>query len=247
MDKNRVLTSVLALTMFLSLSACGDAGDSSGDTQTTAEPAVTAEAGSESSSAEEVTESAAEETGDTALTDPAPADYDVSAGPKLYEELKEKYYGDYTLSFATEGMTFTTSIKDGKVYSAQVVSGMKSYFVVPGDGKEYIVYEATTTYTSMDADEFNISDEDVLFGWEEEFGVTGSSAEIDPDTGWVAEHFQLEGEDGGEVIFYFGGEDLALKRIEERGEIPVVLDEITLGEGDESLVEVPDLSAYTEE
>ena len=135
-----------------------------------------------------------------------------------------------------------------KAYYSRSIDGMKSYVLVPGDGKVYNVNEGTTTYQVQDASEDQAKMNDLLISPAGEF----DHAAIGEDN-MVFEYYNIDEAMGGsgQIVFAFNGETYDLN------EIVVVTngDEMTasyyyvneLAEPDESKVAVPDLSGYTQE
>lgn len=204
---------------------------------------------SESSSGETSSEasSAAESSAAEAATD-----YDVNGDVRAFDKLKETYGDGYMLTFSYESgdvkIDYTSVIKGDRGYEASVNSGMKSYKVLPGDGKAYVVSEATTTYTVEDQQDDYIKSLDILFGATADF----VSAEIDTETNTILEHYSVDTEIAGgeaEIIYGFDGETYELTQVtidyaasEEDGDPMIVT---SIGEPDETLLELPDLSSYT--
>ena len=128
---------------------------------------------------------------------------------------------------------------------------MKSYYVYPGDGKKYNVSEATTTYSVNGADENDWKGSDILFGATLDF----DHAYIDTTTNVVQEYYNLDSSvSGGEgqIVYGFDGATYDLKQVvllpegaDESSAVYFTVDSI--GEADDSLLAVPDLSAYTKE
>ena len=149
------------------------------------------------------------------------------------------------------GTKYTICIKDGKAYQALTVQGMKSYTVCPGDGKLYNVSEGTTTYSIEDDDGNQWKSADILFGATLDF----DHAYIDTTTNVVHEYYNLDSSvSGGEgqIVYGFDGATYDLKQVvllpegaDESSAVYFTVDSI--GEADDSLLTVPDLSAYTKE
>ena len=169
--------------------------------------------------------------------------------------MKDKYDGNYlanlTGQMSNNGTKYTICIKDGKAYQALTVQGMKSYTVCPGDGKLYNVSEGTTTYSIEDFDENELKAADILFGATLDF----DHAYIDKTTNVVHEYYNLDSSvSGGEgqIVYGFDGATYDLKQVvllpdgaDESSAVYFTVDSI--GEADDSLLAVPDLSAYTKE
>ena len=128
---------------------------------------------------------------------------------------------------------------------------MKSYTVCPGDGKLYNVSEGTTTYSIEDDDGNQWKSADILFGATLDF----DHAYIDTTTNVVHEYYKLDSSvSGGEgqIVYGFDGATYDLKQVvllpdgaDESSAVYFTVDSI--GEADDSLLAVPDLSAYTKE
>lgn len=169
--------------------------------------------------------------------------------------MKDKYEGNYlanlTGQMSNNGTKYTICIKDGKAYQALTVQGMKSYTVCPDDGKLYNVSEGTTTYSIEDFDENELKAADILFGATLDF----DHAYIDTTTNVVHEYYNLDSSvSGGEgqIVYGFDGATYDLKQVvllpegaDESSAVYFTVD--SMGEADDSLLDVPDLSAYTKE
>jgi len=169
--------------------------------------------------------------------------------------MKDKYEGNYLASLTGQmtnnGTKYTICIKDGKAYQALTVQGMKSYTVCPGDGKLYNVSEGTTTYSIEDDDGNQWKSADILFGATLDF----DHAYIDETTNVVHEYYNLDSSvSGGEgqIVYGFDGATYDLKQVvllpegaDESSAVYFTVD--SMGEADDSLLAVPDLSAYTKE
>lgn len=181
--------------------------------------------------------------------------YDVDGDFRAFEQMKDKYEGNYlanlTGQMSNNGTKYTICIKDGKAYQALTVQGMKSYTVCPGDGKLYNVSEGTTTYSIEDDDGNQWKSADILFGATLDF----DHAYIDTTTNVVQEYYNLDSSvSGGEgqIVYGFDGATYDLKQVvllpegaDESSAVYFTVDSI--GEADDSLLAVPDLSAYTKE
>ena len=179
----------------------------------------------------------------------------ISQVSDAFEQMKDKYEGNYlanlTGQMTNNGTKYTICIKDGKAYQALTVQGMKSYTVCPGDGKLYNVSEGTTTYSIEDDDGNQWKSADILFGATLDF----DHAYIDTTTNVVHEYYNLDSSvSGGEgqIVYGFDGATYDLKQVvllpegaDESSAVYFTVDSI--GEADDSLLTVPDLSAYTKE
>lgn len=236
MDLRRIIACAAAAAICGLFAACGDSADSSSKAETSSSAAA--------ESINDETSSTAELVGTT--------DYDVNGDFRAFDTLKETYGGGYTVNlqidYSGNVVDMSATISGDKAYMSTVSSGMKSYNVVPGDGKVYSVYEATTTYSVEDAEENSAAQFDILFGATADF----ASAEIDAETNTVYEHYSLNSEvsgTAGEIIYGFDGASYELTGVQvamEGIEIPETYTVTSIGEADTSLLEVPDVSAYTE-
>ena len=185
----------------------------------------------------------------------APAESTADGDFRAFEQMKDKYDGNYlanlTGQMSNNGTKYTICIKDGKAYQALTVQGMKSYTVCPGDGKLYNVSEGTTTYSIEDDDGNQWKSADILFGATLDF----DHAYIDKTTNVVHEYYNLDSSvSGGEgqIVYGFDGATYDLKQVvllpegaDESSAVYFTVD--SMGEADDSLLAVPDLSAYTKE
>lgn len=211
--------------------------------------AATGCASSDSSSSKADTSSAAQ----TTTTAPAATtDYDINGDFRAYDQLKEAYADGYTIVFSNEvdgqKTDYTMCVKDDKAYVASVISGMKSYRVAPGDGKVYIVSEATTTYSTQEQNDDFVRNSDMLFGATTDF----DKAEIDADTNTVKEYYKLDEElvgGTGSIIYSFDGETYDLKSLTVAFDGSDVIEYTltSIAAADETLLAVPDLSGYTDQ
>ena len=147
----KMVTIIAALAMCTAMAGCtGNDTASSSKAETT----TTTTAAAESAAPAEST--ADESTADSTSTNAGTTDYDVDGDFRAFEQMKDKYEGNYlanlTGQMSNNGTKYTICIKDGKAYQALTVQGMKSYTVCPGDGKLYNVSEGTTTYSIEDDD-----------------------------------------------------------------------------------------------
>lgn len=244
MNVKKFIACAAAIALCVAFAACGSSSDSSSRSESSAaETTSTAESAAENTSDGDTTESETDPVGTT--------DYDVNGSEREYDKLAEKYAEGYTIELSAEmaGMDITMNFtKSGdQVYQSTVMAGMKSYVVIPGDGMAYSVSEATTTYAEEEESEEMIVSLDFLFGATGEF----ASADIDETTNTVYEHYTLNydvAQCDGEIIFGFNGESYELTEVQiaydgaEENEVYTVT---SLGEPDMSLLEMPDLSAYT--
>lgn len=241
----KMVTIIAALAMCTAMAGCTEndtASSSKAETTTTTTAAAESAAPAESSA-------------DSTSANVGTTDYDVDGDFRAFEQMKDKYEGNYlanlTGQMSNNGTKYTICIKDGKAYQALTVQGMKSYTVCPGDGKLYNVSEGTTTYSVEDFDESELKAADILFGATLDF----DHAYIDETTNVVHEYYNLDSSvSGGEgqIVYGFDGATYDLKQVvllpegaDESSAVYFTVD--SMGEADDSLLAVPDLSAYTEE
>lgn len=241
----KMVTIIAALAMCTAMAGCTEndtASSSKAETTTTTTAAAESAAPAESSA-------------DSTSANVGTTDYDVDGDFRAFEQMKDKYEGNYlanlTGQMSNNGTKYTICIKDGKAYQALTVQGMKSYTVCPGDGKLYNVSEGTTTYSVEDFDESELKAADILFGATLNF----DHAYIDTTTNVVHEYYNLDSSvSGGEgqIVYGFDGATYDLKQVvllpegaDESSAVYFTVD--SMGEADDSLLAVPDLSAYTEE
>lgn len=246
----KMVTIIAALAMCTAMAGCtGNDTASSSKAETT----TTTTAAAESAAPAEST--ADESTADSTSTNAGTTDYDVDGDFRAFEQLKEKYADGYLVTLegqmSNSGTKYTICVKDGKAYESSTIQGMKSYYVYPGDGKKYNVSEATTTYSVNGADENDWKDSDILFGATLDF----DHAYIDETTNVVHEYYNLDSSvSGGEgqIVYGFDGATYDLKQVvllpegaDESSAVYFTVD--SMDEADDSLLAVPDLSAYTKE
>lgn len=241
----KMVTIIAALAMCTAMAGCTGSDTAS---SSKAETTTTTTAAAESAAP-------AESTADSTSANVGTTDYDVDGDFRAFEQMKDKYDGNYlanlTGQMSNNGTKYTICIKDGKAYQALTVQGMKSYTVCPGDGKLYNVSEGTTTYSIEDFDENELKAADILFGATLDF----DHAYIDKTTNVVHEYYNLDSSvSGGEgqIVYGFDGATYDLKQVvllpdgaDESSAVYFTVDSI--GEADDSLLAVPDLSAYTKE
>lgn len=241
----KMVTIIAALAMCTAMAGCTENDTAS---SSKAETTTTTTAAAESAAP-------AESTADSTSANVGTTDYDVDGDFRAFEQMKDKYEGNYlanlTGQMSNNGTKYTICIKDGKAYQALTVQGMKSYTVCPGDGKLYNISEGTTTYSVEDFDESELKAADILFGATLDF----DHAYIDTTTNVVHEYYNLDSSvSGGEgqIVYGFDGATYDLKQVvllpegaDESSAVYFTVDSI--GEADDSLLAVPDLSAYTEE
>lgn len=241
----KMVTIIAALAMCTAMAGCtGNDTASSSKAETTTTTTAAAESAAP-----------AESTADSTPANVGTTDYDVDGDFRAFEQLKEKYADGYLVTLegqmSNSGTKYTICVKDGKAYESSTIQGMKSYYVYPGDGKKYNVSEATTTYSVNGADENDWKDSDILFGAALDF----DHAYIDTTTNVVQEYYNLDSSvSGGEgqIVYGFDGATYDLKQVvllpegaDESSAVYFTVDSI--GEADDSLLAVPDLSAYTKE
>lgn len=241
----KMVTIIAALAMCTAMAGCTENDTAS---SSKAETTTTTTAAAESAAP-------AESTADSTSANVGTTDYDVDGDFRAFEQMKDKYEGNYlanlTGQMSNNGTKYTICIKDGKAYQALTVQGMKSYTVCPGDGKLYNVSEGTTTYSVEDFDESELKAADILFGATLDF----DHAYIDTTTNVVHEYYNLDSSvSGGEgqIVYGFDGATYDLKQVvllpegaDESSAVYFTVD--SMGEADDSLLAVPDLSAYTKE
>lgn len=241
----KMVTIIAALAMCTAMAGCTESDTAS---SSKAETTTTTTAAAESAAP-------AESTADSTSANVGTTDYDVDGDFRAFEQMKDKYEGNYlanlTGQMSNNGTKYTICIKDSKAYQALTVQGMKSYTVCPGDGKLYNVSEGTTTYSVEDFDESELKAADILFGATLDF----DHAYIDTTTNVVHEYYNLDSSvSGGEgqIVYGFDGATYDLKQVvllpegaDESSAVYFTVDSI--GEADDSLLAVPDLSAYTKE
>lgn len=242
----KMITIIAALAMCTAMAGCSEsepASSSKAETTTTTTATAESAAPAESTSDE------------SAVTNVDTTDYDVDGDFRAFEQLKEKYADGYLVTLegqmSNSGTKYTICVKDGKAYESSTIQGMKSYYVYPGDGKKYNVSEATTTYSVNGADENDWKDSDILFGAALDF----DHAYVDASTNVVHEYYKLDSAVAGaegQIVYGFDGATYDLKQVvllpegaDESSAVYFTVDSI--GEADDSLLAVPDLSAYTEE
>ena len=242
----KMVTIIAALAMCTAMAGCtGNDTASSSKAETTTTTTAAAESAAPA-------ESTADE---SAVTNVGTTDYDVDGDFRAFEQLKEKYADGYLVTLegqmSNSGTKYTICVKDGKAYESSTIQGMKSYYVYPGDGKKYNVSEATTTYSVNGADENDWKDSDILFGAALDF----DHAYVDSSTNVVHEYYKLDSAVAGaegQIVYGFDGATYDLKQVvllpegaDESSAVYFTVDSI--GEADDSLLAVPDLSAYTKE
>lgn len=242
----KMITIIAALAMCTAMAGCSEsepASSSKAETTTTTTAAAESVAPAESTADE------------SAVTNVGTTVYDVDGDFRAFEQLKEKYADGYLVTLegqmSNSGTKYTICVKDGKAYESSTIQGMKSYYVYPGDGKKYNVSEATTTYSVNGADENDWKDSDILFGAALDF----DHAYVDASTNVVHEYYKLDSAVAGaegQIVYGFDGATYDLKQVvllpegaDESSAVYFTVDSI--GEADDSLLTVPDLSAYTEE
>lgn len=242
----KMVTIIAALAMCTAMAGCNESDTASSSKAETTTTTTTAAAESSAT---------AESTADSTSTNAGTTDYDVDGDFRAFEQLKEKYADGYLVTLegqmSNSGTKYTICVKDGKAYESSTIQGMKSYAVYPGDGKKYNVSEATTTYSVNDADENAWKDSDILFGAALDF----DHAYVDASTNVVHEYYKLDSAvagSEGQIVYGFDGATYDLKQVvllpegaDESSAVYFTVDSI--GEADDSLLAVPDLSAYTEE
>lgn len=243
----KMVTIIAALAMCTAMAGCSDNSSSSSSKAETTTTTTTAAAESAAPA-----ESTADE---SAVTNVGTTDYDVDGDFRAFEQLKNKYKDGYlanlTGQMTNNGTKYTICIKDGKAYQALTVQGMKSYTVCPGDGKLYNVSEGTTTYSIEDDDGNQWKSADILFGATLDF----DHAYVDTTANVVHEYYNLDSSVAGgegQIVYSFDGATYDLQQVVlipegADAESGVYFTVDSIGEADDSLLAVPDLSAYTKE
>ncbi len=247
----KMVTIIAALAMFTAMAGCSDSSSSSSSKAETTTTTTTAAA--ESTAPAEST--ADESTADSVAANVGTTDYDVDGDFRAFEQLKDKYKDGYLAKLkgqmSTSGTDYMICVKDGKAYESSTIQGMKSYTVYPGDGKTYSVSEATTTYSVDDAAEDAWKNSDILFGAASDF----DHAYVDTASNVVHEYYNIESAVAGaegQIVYSFDGSTYDLQQI------VIIPDGVDAQNGvyftvesidgaDDSLLAVPDLSAYTKE
>ena len=128
----KMVTIIAALAMCTAMAGCTENDTAS---SSKAETTTTTTAAAESAAP-------AESTADSTSANVGTTDYDVDGDFRAFEQMKDKYEGNYhanlTGQMSNNGTKYTICIKDGKAYQALTVQGMKSYTVCPGDGLSLI-------------------------------------------------------------------------------------------------------------
>lgn len=251
MNYKKLVSFAASAMMCAAMAGCSESGTSS-SSQAAETTTTTAAAAAESTAADDNT---ADNTADSTAANVGTTDYDVDGDFRAFEQFKEEYAGGYLATLegqmSNSGTTYTICVKDGKAYESSTIQGMKSYAVYPGDGKVYNVSEATTTYSVEDADENAWKDSDILFGATLDF----DHAYVDKNTNVVHEYYKLDSAVAGAeglIVYSFDGATYELKQIvilpegvdAENG---VYFTLKSIDSADESMLSVPDLSAYTKE
>lgn len=246
----KMVTIIAALAMCTAMAGCTKSDTAS---SSKAETTTTTTAAAESSAPAEST--ADESTADSVAANVGTTDYDVDGDFRAFEQLKDKYEGNYlanlTGQMSNNGTKYTICIKDGKAYQALTVQGMKSYTVCPGDGKLYNVSEGTTTYSIEDDDGNQWKSADILFGATLDF----DHAYVDTTANVVHEYYNLDSSVAGgegQIVYSFDGATYDLQQVVlipegADAESGVYYTVDSLEDADEGMLTVPDLSAYTEE
>lgn len=241
----KMVTIIAALAMCTAMAGCtksDTASSSKAETTTTTTTAAESTAPAES-------------TADSTSANVGTTDYDVDGDFRAFEQMKDKYEGNYlanlTGQMSNNGTKYTICIKDGKAYQALTVQGMKSYTVCPGDGKLYNVSEGTTTYSIEDDDGNQWKSADILFGATLDF----DHAYVDTTANVVHEYYNLDSSVAGgegQIVYSFDGATYDLQQVVlipegADAESGVYYTVDSLEDADEGMLTVPDLSAYTEE
>lgn len=244
MNFKRLLVLASAAAVCAAFTACSGSEDSSSAAENSSKAAVS------SVSTADNTESAADNT--ESSTDEG-ENVAIDGTGELYSALAEKYADGYTLTMTEDNsgqsIDFNFTKSGDQAYQSSVVSGMKSYQVAPGDGVIYNVSEATTTYTEEEETEESIVSLDFLFGATGDF----TAEEENTVTKNVYEHFALNediSKSAGEIIYCFDGTSKELISIQiayDGVEFPEKYTVTGLKEPDMTLLEKPDLSAYTKQ
>lgn len=174
----------------------------------------------------------------------AAARYDPEGETRMYDVLKEEFGGDFYLETTSNGASLMFNVKGERFSASTVYNGMMSRAYYLEDKTFYNVSDATTTYVRYDDYNYDIRNSDPIFGATGEF----DSAEINSD-GNIAETYKLDSDFVGEgtICYIFNSETGALMNfdIDLNGAcVLYVVD--SLSNADETLMELPDLSAYNQ-
>jgi hypothetical protein len=244
----------------LMLASCGNSDSSKSDSSSAKE--------TETASAEETADSSETEDGTDGADDAADskynvggdyeapeslktaaASYDPDGDSRMYDVLKDEFGGDFLIELASDDSSMKFNVKDDLVYGETVVGGMMSRAYYLADKSFYNISDATTTYVMYTDYDFDTRNADPLFGATEDF----VSAEINSD-GNISETYGLDsdftGVDGN-IVFTFNSETGALMNYavvynSESDTETVIYAVNSLANADESLFELPDLSAYNQ-
>jgi len=222
----KMVTIIAALAMCTAMAGCTKSDTAS---SSKAETTTTTTAAAESAAP-------AESNADSTSANVGTTDYDVDGDFRAFEQMKDKYEGNYlanlTGQMSNNGTKYTICIKDGKAYQALTVQGMKSSSMGDDEGNQW-------------------KSADILFGATLDF----DHAYIDTTTNVVHEYYNLDSSvSGGEgqIVYGFDSATYDLKQVvllpegaDESSAVYFTVD--SMGEADDSLLAVPDLSAYTKE
>ncbi len=245
----RGLAAALAVvSVCMSFASCDAADSSSGNGSKTENSAQSSVSQAEKSTAESGSTSQEEQSSTAGTT----TDYDVNGDFRAYDAVKEKWADGYSLDLAFQNPALGTRAdvklvwQGDKAYYESVIDGMKSYTVIPGDGKAYRVSDGTTTYSVRDAGENEAVMNDLLINPVGEFDHAALG-----DNNVVFEYYNIDEKMGGQgqIVFGFNGETYDLEEIvlvtngDEMAASYYYVNELT--EPDAEKLKLPDFSGYT--
>lgn len=245
--KSKYVLAVAAAAMLM-LTACGESEDSSSANKQSAADSVSSAEDSGVSSGDD------SESGDNELSGGeyevpetlknAADGYDPEGETRMYDVLKEEFGGDFYLETTSNGASLMFNVKGERFSASTVYNGMMSRVYYLEDKTFYNVSDATTTYVRYDDYDYDIRNSDPIFGGTGEF----DSAEINAD-GNIAETYKLDSNFAGEgtICYIFNSETGALMNfdIDLNGASALYVVD-SLSNADETLMELPDLSAYNQ-
>lgn len=246
--KDRKIKRILTLAAALMLTGCGSVADSGSPEKSnkTDVSSVEDSAGqTESTAQEENTPSY-----DVPETLTAAAEgYDPDGETRMFDALKEEFYGDYHIETIsnTNGMTvtMTSDVKGNTMALSTVNQGMMSRAYYFEDKTFYSISDGTTSYEKYTDYEYDIRNSDTLFGATADF----QSAEIN-ENGEIKEVYGIDSEFtgiSGTMTYIFDKESGALTKYTitfDGFEMKYSVKE--LSRTDPSAFELPDLSTYQE-
>ena len=259
MKTNKLLAIAAGLVLTLSFAACAD--DSSSDGQSTSgensSQAQTQQENSQSSNDTDTSSADNSDNGEQAQK----IDYDPNGDVRLYDALKDKYYGAYKLTCTTEAadgsvIPYVFEVKGDLAYAERTVMGMTSKRYITDSGDLYEINEGTTTYTKINADELGNTaahsvDFDLLFAATGDFksaAVDEAAGEITETYGFTDEYIKSRGADGDAGMNYvFDAKTGNLVKMYSTlsGETAQTVSNIVVSEPVDDDFVLPDLSAYS--